>query len=159
MPAITALKIRLCLTAAQTVGSRLKTAPLLSDPQPKRKSPTCSLLEQMMMNKNNLWLSNWNSVSATGFSISYSRYKLYTSIINRIPTFIPSSNALFSQAHHTLPCLTIISSQRGILPPTQSSTSISIPGISRSHASNSLSLALAALPAAVVFGAAGLLSV
>lgn len=144
----------LCPTAAPIVGRLCST-----------KIPTCSLLEQMMMNKNNLWLSNWNSVSTTGFSISYSRYnsffryKLYASIISRIPTFIPSSNALFSQAQHTLPCLTIISSQRGILPPTQSSTSLSAPSSPLSHDSNSLSRALAALPAAVVFAAAVLFSV
>ena len=158
MPAVTAFKIRLCRIAAQTVGNRSTVVPPLSGRQPIRKSPTYSVPEQKMMNKKPVAIELELSLCHR-FSVSYSRYKLYTSIISRIPTFIPSSNALFSQAQHTLPCLTIISSQRGTFPPTQSTTILSIPGISRSHASNSLSRALAALPAAVVFGTAGLFSV
>ena len=48
----------------------------------------------------------------------YFRYKLYTSIISRIPTFRPSSKAVFSHAQHTVPCRSMIFSQSGILSPT-----------------------------------------
>lgn len=48
----------------------------------------------------------------------YFRHKLYTSIMSRIPTFRPSSKAVFSHAQHTVPCRSMIFSQRGILSPT-----------------------------------------
>ena len=51
-------------------------------------------------------------------SLSYFHYKLYTSIISRIPTFRPSSKAVFSHAQHTVPCRSMIFSQSGILSPT-----------------------------------------
>ena len=50
MPAITALKIRLCLIAARTAGNRSTVTPPLSGRQPIRKSLTCSVPEQRMMN-------------------------------------------------------------------------------------------------------------
>ena len=45
-------------------------------------------------------------------------YIPYTSIMSRIPTFSPSSKAVFSHAQHTVPCRSMIFSQRGILSPT-----------------------------------------
>ena len=42
-------------------------------------------------------------------------YIPYTSIMSRIPTFRPSSKAVFSHAQHTVPCRSVIFSQRGIL--------------------------------------------
>lgn len=45
-------------------------------------------------------------------------YIPYTSIMSRIPTFSPSSKAVFSHTQHTVPCRSMIFSQRGILSPT-----------------------------------------
>ena len=81
----------------------------------------------------------------------YFRHKLYTSIMSRIPTFRPSSKAVFSHAQHTVPCRSMIFPQGGILSPTKSSTSLSIPSNPRSHSSSSFSLAFAAFPATVFF--------
>ena len=52
----------------------------------------------------------------------YFHYKLYgtnrtyfmTSIMSLIPTFMPSSKAVFSHAQHTLPCWSMIFSQSGM---------------------------------------------
>ena len=68
-------------------------------------------------------------------------------IMSRIPTFSPSSKAVFSHAQHTVPCRSMIFSQSGILSPTKSSTSLSIPSKLRSHSSSSFSLAFAVFPA------------
>lgn len=60
-------------------------------------------------NKRGLFLNSRSSL--------YFRHKLYTSIMSRIPTFRPSSKAVFSHAQHTVPCRSMIFSQSGILSP------------------------------------------
>ena len=69
-------------------------------------------------NKNTRPRRNKRGLFLNSRSSFYFRHKLYTSIISRIPTFRPSSKAVFSHAQHTVPCRSIIFSQRGILSPT-----------------------------------------
>ena len=61
-------------------------------------------------NKRGLFLNSRSSL--------YFHHKLYASIMSRIPTFRPSSKAVFSHAQHTVPCRSMIFSQSGILSPT-----------------------------------------
>ena len=108
MPAITALKIRLCRTAAPTVGRLCSMKIPQSVWLRIRKSLTCSVPEQMMMNKKrNLWLSNWNQfISAAGF-FRHSPFSLQTIHFHHqpYPDFHPLLKCAFlpGTAHASLP--------------------------------------------------------
>ena len=71
-----------------------------------------------LKNKNTRPRRNKRGLFLNSRSSLYFRHKLYTSIISRIPTFRPSSKAVFSHAQHTVPCRSMIFSHSGILSPT-----------------------------------------
>lgn len=59
-------------------------------------------------NKNTRPRCNKRGLFLNSRSSSYFHYKLYASIMSRIPTFRPSSKAVFSHAQHTVPCRSMI---------------------------------------------------